>query len=186
MNIRCGPPRGSRDVTGLYRLRSDGASSGAFADDASDSDTSEITQPDTEWSDDSEEDSDTAPESLFFSHSSDVDEDVDRFAPATSRFHRCTALCPFGCRGNYRPSEIIIYEGVSTVRLMESGMKRICPENPVQVELKFSSHCRVGGRGVKKGPQVSHAPKKIRETKGKGTLDPLPQRIAHLLDKPQE
>jgi len=180
-NLDCCSTRSStRDITGLYRLRSDGASSGTHAGDSSDSDSSELTAPDTDWSDDSDEDVSSSLDTAFFSRSSDVDEDVDRFAPATSRFHRCTTRCPYGCRGNYRPSEIIIYEGVST-RLM-LGSRKVSPENPVTVELNFSAHRRVGGRGVKRPSRASNVPVRRTEEQAKCCQYPLPQRIAHLLD----
>ena len=181
-NLDCCSTRSStRDITGLYRLRSDGASSGTHAGDSSDSDSSELTAPDTDWSDDSDEDVSSSLDTAFFSRSSDVDEDVDRFAPATSRFHRCTTRCPYGCRGNYRPSEIIIYEGVST-RLM-LGSRKVSPENPVTVELNFSAHRRVGGRGVKRPSRASNVPvRRTEQEQAKCYQYPLPQRIAHLLD----
>jgi len=158
------------------------ASSSSESDDGGEDESSGVSDDSDDMVESSE---DTSDEETFYDHSADIDDDYERHTPPSNRVHRCTASCPFGCRGLQRPSEIIIYEGTNTSTIFKSGHAKISRENPVCVQLQLNSYKRVGGRGSLKSSSSPASGPVSSDDDIPHNLPVMPQRIAVVLDKPQ-
>jgi len=141
-----------------------------------------------------DDDSSESEPEMLYERTTDIDDDLERHAPAESRYHKCTAACPFGCRGMHRPSEIIIFEGISNKRMITRASDTVSSENPALVNFKVDTFKRVGGRGQKRTIFGSHSATLSTTTRPKQSSaaaastgdnsDRMPQRVAMLFGQP--